>query len=451
MSKFLFFLSVVLFTGCTKIESLSTGQARQNSLLWAKQKTNIIIILADDIGYEVPTYTGGSSYATPNIDKLAKDGMQFMQCYASPMCSPSRMMMMTGKYNFRNYYSWGKMPVTEKTIANMMQDAGYATCVSGKWQLDGGDTAIHNFGFDKYMVWAPYYKSGAGGGGSDDATGQYKNPKIYVNGDYLPDSVINGKYGEDFFRQYLFDFIDSNISKPFFALWTMNLCHKNFSPTPDDPEFAAWDPHKKPTKSDTIFFPSMVKYMDKQVGMLIQKLQQTNLTQKTIVFYLGDNGTPQDVHSTFQGQVIQGQKGITNYFGTHVPLIAYMPGSVKAGSFNDDLIDFTDFLPTMADIARRPLPDYGTLDGKSFGPALKGIKGYARDWVYCYFYPHPEKDTSKAAWVNNKVNKLYDDDLGFVNIPTDPFEQNPIPYDMLTPNQKRDKDSFEIILSQLHN
>ncbi|HEX5151338.1 MAG TPA: sulfatase-like hydrolase/transferase, partial [Parafilimonas sp.] len=102
------------------------------------QKPNIILILADDIGYKSLTCNGGNLYSTPNIDKLAKQGMRFTQCHASPSCSPSRHLLLTGKYNFRNYIEWGKMDPNEKTIGNMLKDAGYKTGFFGKDQLDGG-------------------------------------------------------------------------------------------------------------------------------------------------------------------------------------------------------------------------------------------------------------------------------------------------------------------------
>src|SRR5687768_15714090 len=84
------------------------------------KKPNIILILADDIGYEVPTYTGGQSYSTPAIDALAKNGIQFSQCHVCPTCTPTRVELLTGKYNFRNYTGWGNMDPTQKTIANML-------------------------------------------------------------------------------------------------------------------------------------------------------------------------------------------------------------------------------------------------------------------------------------------------------------------------------------------
>lgn len=422
-----------------KKESLKQGTdqqsntSRRNSL-----KPNIIIVLVDDVGYEIPNYTGGQSYQTPNINRMAENGMQFTQCHASPLCSPSRCMLLTGKYNFRNYTAWGKLDTSQHTIANMLKDAGYATCVSGKWQLDGGEKSIHAFGFDEYMVWDPYYHTGKGRG-DELADGQYKNPKIYANGSFLPDNVISGKYGEDFFREYAFDFIDNNLNDPFFLYWTPNLCHKNFCPTPDDRGFASWVNRQKQS-GDSIYFPSMVKYMDKEIGLLLDKLDAAGIAQKTVVLFMGDNGTVDDIHSLFDNNVIRGAKGQSIIYGTHVPLIAYCPGKIAAGSKSTSLIDFTDFLPTVADIANIQKPtNYGSLDGVSFAPDLLKRPGKSRDWVYCYYYPHPEKDTTwHGQWVNDNKFKVYEDGRVY-NYSNDPLEVNPIPDGKLTAEEKRVK------------
>ncbi len=139
------------------------------------RKPNIILIVADDIGYEIPTYTGGQSYQTPAIDNLAKTGIQFTQCHVCPNCSPTRVELLTGKYNFRNYTGWGNMDTGQKTIANMLQDAGYKTCVAGKWQLGGGDASVRAFGFEKYRVFQPFYTDNE----AHENLHRYKNPRLY--------------------------------------------------------------------------------------------------------------------------------------------------------------------------------------------------------------------------------------------------------------------------------
>src|ERR1043166_6517527 len=175
-STAVFVLTSLLVIACFKKASAQT------------QKPNIILILCDDVGYRSLTCNGGNLYATPNVDTLAQQGMRFTQCHSAPDCSPSRSMLLTGKYNFRNYTAWGVMDQNQKTIGNMMKDAGYITGVFGKWQLDGGDVSAHAFGFDEYCLFNPFN----GSGGS-----KYKNPLIYTHSNYLPDSSTLNKYGPD--------------------------------------------------------------------------------------------------------------------------------------------------------------------------------------------------------------------------------------------------------------
>lgn len=136
------------------------------------QRPNVIFILGDDIGYNTLGVNGGKSYSTPNLDSMAHNGMNFTQCHASPLCSPSRFMLLTGKYNFRNYTKWGVMDTSQRTIGNMFHDAGYKTACFGKWQFDGGDESIHKFGFDSYSVWNAF---------NDYNGSRYKNPYLYTN------------------------------------------------------------------------------------------------------------------------------------------------------------------------------------------------------------------------------------------------------------------------------
>src|SRR3954447_5951741 len=116
------------------------------------EKPNVIYILADDIGYDVLGVNGGQSYATPNLDAMARQGMNFTHCESTPLCFPSRLMLLTGKQNFRNYSNWGYMSDTAKTIGNLMQDAGYNTAFYGKLQLQHSAARMQNWGWNKYTV-----------------------------------------------------------------------------------------------------------------------------------------------------------------------------------------------------------------------------------------------------------------------------------------------------------
>lgn len=141
---------LTVLKSCKKnFEPTSAEIANTDILSQAVTRPNIVLILGDDIGYEIPTVNGGQSYATPNIDLMARAGMRFTQCYASPLCSPSRFMFLTGKYNFRNYTTWGIMDQSQRTFANMLSDAGYDTYVAGKWQVDGDDQSVRTFGFNQ--------------------------------------------------------------------------------------------------------------------------------------------------------------------------------------------------------------------------------------------------------------------------------------------------------------
>ncbi len=439
---FFFVLSLLLIIGCKKSENLINGNGGGGEL---PEKPNIILILGDDVGYEVPTCDGGQSYQTPNIDMMAQQGIRFTQCHSSPLCSPSRFMLMTGKYNFRNYTQWGVMDLSQKTIANMLKAAGYTTCVSGKWQFDGGDASIHTFGFDKYCVFNPYldYSDDAGKGS------RYKDPTIYQDGSYLPAEKTLNQYGEDIFANYLMNFIDSNKTRSFFAYWPLNLCHSPFTPPPDNAQFPNW----YPLRSNTAFFPYMVKYMDKKIGQLIDKVKSLGIDKRTVIIFIGgDNGTSWEISSRFNGMYIQGGKAKTTEYGTHVPLLIYWPGTAGTGIINDDLIDFTDFLPTIADIANISKPfSYGILDGTSFYPQISGRAGEPRSWIFTHFQSHPDKPTPLFRYVQNKTYKLYERNGAFYNTVNDINEKYPITDSALTNEERQIKQEFQTVLNQMHN
>jgi arylsulfatase A len=438
---FPYFISLFILSTSLSCKKDFLKQAANNANTFSNasiaNRPNIILILGDDIGYEVPGYTGGQ-YITPNINNLAANGLQFTHCYGAPMCSPSRFMLMTGKYNFRNYFasSWGDLGLDQKTIGNMLHDAGYRTCVAGKWQFNNGDSALKTFGFDKYCVTNPFKH------GTDDEHGHehlYKEPAIYENGNFLPQSEVVGKYGEDMFFDYLSQFIDSNRTRPFFIYWAPNLCHRPFCPTPDDPQFATWDPNHPDSEADSIYFPSMVKYFDKDIGKLLTKLNSSNLQQNTIILFLvGDNGTDFIIKSLYNGKIVHGGKGHTTDAGIHLPFIAYAPGIIKPG-VNTGMVDFVDFLPTISKIANIPLPkNYGTLDGINFYRQLAGSNNInARKYSYCYYDPNRQGPDSipPSIWSLDTMYKVYDGINGLYNYATDPDEQKLISGSKRTPKQ----------------
>jgi len=405
-------------------------------------RPNIIIILGDDVGYDAIAANGNQSFATPNIDRMAKEGMNFTQCYGSPLCSPSRVMLVTGKYSFRNFKEWGVMDPKEKTFANILRDAGYATYVAGKWQFDGGHNSITSFGFSGYCVWdALEY---------DTHGSIYKNPRTYENGVFSTKEANTNKFGDDIFTDRILSFIQKNKTKNFLVYYPIGLCHPPFTPTPDDPEFAAWVNGGK--ESDSSFFPSMVKYMDKKTGQIIDSIKAWNLYNNTIIMFVGDNGTPKGVSYYYDGKLTTGRKGSTTSAGTHVPFMVTWPNTIKPAQVNNNLIDFTDFLPTIAEAVGLTVPaSHGVIDGKSFYAQLTGQPSKPRDWIFCDFNAHNGSNSKLTRWVQDTTYKLYDVSEKFYNIVLDPEEKNPIHPASITPEEEKIKKHLQHTMNKLHN
>lgn len=408
-------------------------------------KPNIILILADDIGYSVPTVNGGQSYSTPNIDSMARNGMNFKHCEASPLCAPSRMSLLTGKYNFRNYSNWGYMSDTAQTIANVMHDAGYITGMFGKLQLQYSNNTMKRWGWDYHIIFEL----------TEDTVAyrRYKSPALVENGYRIPDSATANKYSEDILTKKIFDFIKSNASKPFFVYYSMSIGHAPYCPTPDDSAYAGWNPYGNP--SDTSFFPSMIHYMDKKVGSILTMLHKSGLDKNTIVMFVGDNGTPPEIYYNAYGIThIRGEKGSSREGGTHVPFVAYWPGHIKKGTVNDDLIQLPDFLPTFAQAANvKNLSKYGILDGHSFYNALLGQTYAVNQQLFNHYDPHPDF-SDLQRWVRDKTYKLYDSTITpkaakFYNTVSDEKEVHPLSDRSLTQQEKLIKQNFQFILDTM--
>lgn len=443
--SFLILILATIVNGCQKVGLMPEDPFYKGSYdSPSVSKPNIILILADDLGYEVPTCDGGQSYSTPNLDRMAAGGIRFTNCNSTPLCSPSRVELLTGKYNFRNYGKWGVLDTANRTFANMLKRAGYKTLVSGKWQLAGGDASIRKFGFDDYAVYDPFDTTIGKGS-------RYKDPSVYTKGTLVPRKYLKNAYGDDIFTTKVLDFIDSNKTKPFFIYFPICLVHYPFCPTPDDPEFAGWDPSRG--NADARFFPSMIKYLDKKVGQVMNKVDSLGIGSKTIVIFVGDNGTDGRITSEWENTSVKGGKSKTYYTGTHVPMIVWGPGGITPGVVNDQLVDFTDFLPTFADMAHIGLPTtFGPLDGVSFYPSLVGRPTNLRQWMFCNYDQNEQGERHPIQrWVWNTTYKLYDTSYLFYNIHNDNYELTPLPPADITPEESVIKANFAEVLSKMHN
>ncbi|MDQ8183304.1 sulfatase-like hydrolase/transferase [Pelagicoccus sp. SDUM812005] len=385
-------------------------------------KKNIVLIMADDIAYDnnFGAYGARESW-TPRLDQLAKEGITFDHAYSTPKCTPSRVKIMTGRSGIRNYIGFGKLAASEVTFAHMLKKAGYKTHVAGKWQLDDkGGTATNAAGFDTWFLWNT--KLGRGS--------RYWEPDFDVNGK----RVVYGKddYGPDLCVDSILEFIGNNKGEPFFAYYPMLLAHGPFETTPDS---EARD-RKNPQKN----FEDMVKYMDKCVGRIVDGLQEMGLAENTVLLFCTDNGTNRVLTYESFGEVVDGKKGVPHDRGTHSPLIVYAPDTVPAGARCADIIDFSDVLPTLAEIGNAKLPDV-ELDGRSFWPQCVGKEGNPREWIFQYYWPKEwswipaELGEKELIWVHNQSYKLHGNGL-FYDIVNDREELNPIPLERMTSEQR---------------
>jgi len=177
-------------------------------------------------------------------------------------------------------------------------------------------------------------------------------------------------------------------------------------------------------------FGDMVEYMDKLIGKVVAKLDALKLSDNTLMLFLGDNGTGKGARSMMGNRVVIGGKGSTTDAGMHVPLIANWPGHVVAGKVCSDLVDSTDFLPTLLEAASVKLPSDLKLDGRSFFSQLRGQKGRPRDWLYSWYSPRQNTNMMVREFAFDQHYKLYRSG-GFFELAADPAEKNPLKVDLL--------------------
>ena len=386
----------------------------------ADRKPNIVLIMADDLGYECLSCNGSGTYKTPRLDELAKGGMRFLHCHSQPICTPSRVQIMTGIYNNRNYIRFGLLDPRATTFAHVLRRAGYATCVVGKWQLKGGFEGPGHFGFDEYCLWQLTRRPS-----------RYVNPGLEVDGKLADYS--RGEYGPDIVSDYLCDFIERHKEGPFLAYYPMILPHWPFEPTPDGPDYDKTAKGMKGTGQPK-YFADMVSYTDKIVGKIADKLDSLGIRENTLLLFTGDNGTYTGITSILDGAAYPGGKGSTRDNGTHVPLVASWPGVVPAGKVSDALVDFSDVLPTLAEFARAEVPKKLGLRGTSFAPLLRGQTFTGRNWIYCW-YERNGKRGKESQHTRNRIFKLYAGGR-LLNVVEDFKEQRPIDPGSLSERQR---------------
>lgn len=380
-------------------------------------RPNIVLILADDFGYECIGANDGTSYRTPNLDRLAAEGARFEHCYVQPLCTPTRVQLMTGKYNVRNYVQFGTLDRAQTTFGHLFQKAGYATCIVGKWQLGQQFELPKHFGFDEYCLWQ-----------LTRIPERYRNPGIEINGKEI--DYKNGEYGPDIVNDYACEFVARSKNKPFLLYYPMMLTHSPYVATPDSDDYGTPQglDQKKMTKdasgsSKNQHFGDMVEYMDKLIGKLVTRLEAEGIRERTLIVFTGDNGTGKGIPSRMGDRTVIGGKGTADESGMRVALIANGP-QVKGGTVCRDLVDSSDFLPTICSAAGITPPTDLTLDGSSFWPQCRGESGTPREWIYCW-YARGGGPKADAEFARSHEFKLYRDGRLF-DVRQGDFDKQPL-------------------------
>lgn len=379
----------------------------------AAERPNVLVILCDDIGAHELALYGHPVHQTPSLDELGRTGIWFTTGYSTPICHPTRFEIMTGQYGHHNgVYHFPGRPggptedvgaddiSSHLTFGKIFQQAGYATAHAGKWQLSGKHPGlIRECGFDEYCMWAYKHNlpkgvehTGAWEGKPGQKTARYWHPSIVKNGRYLEST--EDTYGPDVFSDFLLDFIDRADDKPFFVYYPMALAHGPFFSTPDSTKT-----REDRFKQDRRHWQANVEYADKIVGKLMAGLVKLGKRDNTLVIFVGDNGTAGN------------GKSQTTEMGARVPFIMNGPGLVREIGESRELVDLSDIVPTICEVAGIQLPEGHIIDGVSLAPYLRGETRPLREWIYAYLGPQRVVRTKRWLLENNSMTEfgqLYD-------------------------------------------
>ncbi|VGO18300.1 sulfatase-like hydrolase/transferase [Pontiella sulfatireligans] len=345
--------------------------------LQAADRPNVVIIMLDDLGAETLGCYGNTGYSTPNIDRLAAGGARFENAYGTPSCSPSRAMILSGLYTNRSGIkerlgtgTSNCLPAHLPTFADLLKNHGYRTGIAGKWHLGDFDfypdhPAAH--GFDDYRMFAKHYEF--------FAYNSYVNPGIWENGEV---TVYKGAYGPDMYCDFIVDFIERNKEQPFLAYLPMTLVHKPFhKPKLLDGKIKHFLLDDAPAVDQT--FGLMLSYADHLVGRILDKLDELNLSDNTLVIFTGDNGTPHAITSHLGDLRVAGGKLSLIESGYRVPYIARWPGKIPVGQ-REAFFTHADLLPSLAGLTGAPM----TFDvsGMDLSHNFFNTQGVDREYVY---------------------------------------------------------------------
>jgi arylsulfatase A-like enzyme len=397
----------------------------------ADDRPNIILIMVDDMGRDwVSCY--GAKHQTPNIDRLAMQGVRYETAWCTPICTTTRVTLLTGQYPFRHGWTrhydvprWGGDGLRWTrftTFARVLRDSGYATAIGGKWQINHlgkQPDALKQHGFDEHCVW-PGAESGR-----PETEQRYWNGHIVTNG-----KRATAPYGPDTINSFLTEFIHRHKNKqPFFVYYPMLLTHGPHTTTPQNKD--------NPPSGKEALYAGNVSYMDHLVGRLIDAVDKEGLVNNTLIVFTGDNGSP--AAGVLHGKPFEKGKGREADRGVHVPFIVRAPFLMSGGRVSRDLIDFTDLYPTFLELTKTAPPEGVTLDGRSFVPSLRGSEDpfEKRNWVF--------SQLGDFRMIRDWQHIL-DSDGNFHDLTKDPLQLNKVsPLDKIAPGRRQ---RLEMILKR---
>lgn len=351
-------------------------------------RPNIVLIMADDMGFGDTGFTGNPVIRTPHLDAMAQRSARLTNFYVSPVCAPTRACLMTGRYNYRTRVvdTWigrAMMEPSEVTVAELLAEAGYATGIFGKWHLgDNYPMRPHDQGFEVSLI----HRGGGIGQPSDPpgAEGKYTDPVLFRNGE----AEQQTGYCTDVYYSAALDFIDDaqREERPFFVYLPDNCPHGPFGDVPaedyatyqsmdlENRRFPQETGHPLPARTDTdkrarIF--AMVTNIDRNVGRLFRRLEDRGLTNNTLVIFMVDNGPN-------GRRYVAGMKGMKSHVhegGVRSPFFAHWPSRLRAGTESDRIAAHIDVLPTLLSAAGVQVPTTLRLDGRDLMPLLSGADG----------------------------------------------------------------------------
>jgi arylsulfatase A-like enzyme len=384
-----------------------------------RTRPNIVFILADDAGIGDFSPYGCKYGSTPNIDRLAAEGMKFTRAYSgSAVCAPSRCVLMTGQHTGHvlrraNQSKIGllALPTGQMTVARLLQSAGYATGGFGKWGLGNPGTtgAAEKQGFD---VFFGYY--------DQVHAHDYYTDHLIRNGTDVPYQQTGKKTWEDYSHTRIanetLNFIEQNKDRPFFCYAAWTPPHGDYV-IPENPVYG-----DKPWSEEVRSYAAMVALIDRDVGRVMQKLKDLGLDDKTLVIFSSDNGA-NEVFIEPLGSTggLRGYKRILYEGGMRAPFIARWPGKIKAGVESELLTSFVDFLPTAADLAGAATPP--GLDGQSIVPTLVGqSQATQHESLYFEIYePYFQQAVRMGDWKGYRLGTKAP--LELYNLKADPVEK----------------------------